>query len=87
MLEKLLPKFDVVMLTRYQNNPRGMPAEELVEIASELGKHDCLSFSNSFNAWQMARQSANADDLIVITGSFFLAAELGGVCRGNEPSP
>jgi dihydrofolate synthase / folylpolyglutamate synthase len=84
MLEKLLPKFDVVMLTRYQNNPRGMPAEELVEIASELGKHDCLSFSNSINAWQMARQSAKAEDLIVITGSFFLAAELGDACRSNE---
>jgi dihydrofolate synthase / folylpolyglutamate synthase len=84
MLERLLPKFDVVMLTRYQNNPRGMPAEELVEIASDLGKHDCLSFSSSINAWQIARQRANADDLIVITGSFFLAAELGGVCRGIE---
>jgi dihydrofolate synthase/folylpolyglutamate synthase len=87
MLERLLPKFDVVILTRYQNNPRGMPAEELVEIASDLGRQDCLSFSSSIHAWQMARQRANADDLIVITGSFFLAAELGDICRGNESSP
>jgi dihydrofolate synthase/folylpolyglutamate synthase len=76
MLERLLPHFDVVVLTRYMNNPRNVPAEELRDLAAELGRSDCQTTADSAAAWELVRQMARPDDLICVTGSFFLAAEM-----------
>jgi dihydrofolate synthase/folylpolyglutamate synthase len=84
MLRLLLPQFDTVFLTRYQINPRGVPVEELGQIAEELRACHCQIFPLSADAWQAARSQAEPDDLIVITGSFFIAAELGGKIRGEN---
>lgn len=77
MLQVLLGKFDEVIFTRYWNNPRGVPPEELKAIAEELSPgatvHVC---ADSATAWQLANQLATPEDLICITGSFFLAAEI-----------
>ncbi len=37
MLEQLLGQFDEVIFTRYLNNPRGVPPEQLQALAAELG--------------------------------------------------
>ncbi len=37
MMALLVPRFERILLTRYGNNPRGVPVEELLQIAAELG--------------------------------------------------
>lgn len=80
MLGALLGKFDEIIFSRYHNNPRGMPVEELSRIAAELAPtvepHVC---PDAESAWQLAARLATRDDLICITGSFFTAAEMRGV--------
>jgi dihydrofolate synthase / folylpolyglutamate synthase len=76
LLRQLAPHFDTLIFTRFQDNPRGVPAEELasfVETISELRAH-CTT--DPFSAWKLARRLAGPEDLIVITGSLFLVAEL-----------
>jgi dihydrofolate synthase / folylpolyglutamate synthase len=110
MLGHLLPNFDEIFFTRYLENPRAVPPEQLAAVATELSampkgtvpfSGDCPDFRDAkmglspsenrdsprlgrqwpvlaspAEAWQAARGSAAADDLICITGSFFLAAEV-----------
>jgi dihydrofolate synthase/folylpolyglutamate synthase len=75
MLGLLLPRFDHVIFTRYLNNPRFVPPEELAELADELGAAYQLA-EDPAAAWQHARQIAGPQDLICVTGSFFIAAEM-----------
>jgi dihydrofolate synthase/folylpolyglutamate synthase len=75
MLAQLLPRFDGVVLTRYLNNPRYVPVEELAALAqAEAASVDCCATPEE--AWQRVKKLASADDLICVTGSFFLAAEM-----------
>ncbi len=77
MLRLLLPHFDRVFLTRYTKNPRGVPVDELHQIAEELGYSAFVeSCADVAAAWRLARQAAKPDGLICVTGSFFLAAEI-----------
>lgn len=85
MLRLLLPRFDEVVLTRYIENPRAVELDQLHQLAERpLGAassngdarpaiHAALTPSE---AWRVAESLAGPDDLICITGSFFLAAEL-----------
>ncbi len=76
MLCVLLPRFDEVILTRYWSNPRGVPTDELDLLCEELSpvpRHVC---ADPETAWNLARQIVGPDDLICITGSFFIAAEM-----------
>ncbi len=77
MLTLLLPKFDQVIATKYVNNPRAVEPEELRSIALALGAANQIeTAAEPQAAWQLARERAQPNDLICITGSFFLAAEL-----------
>ena len=76
MLELLLPRFDEVIFTRYTRNPRGVPVEELSDIAAALSNRPVVECPDSFTAWNHVRERATSGDLICITGSFFLAAEM-----------
>lgn len=82
MLGVLLPRFETVILTRYLNNPRYVDPAELRTLAEAIA-----AASQGINctievqpdppaAWSAARALAGADDLICVTGSFFLAAEI-----------
>lgn len=86
MLQIVLSTFDVVILTQYLNNPRAQTVEELLAMGLQLRTiakasaplpkpvlHGCV---RPEDAWKLARHIANPSDLICITGSFFLAAEL-----------
>jgi dihydrofolate synthase/folylpolyglutamate synthase len=94
MLAQLLPRFDGVVLTRYFNNPRYVPVEELAAVAREIAEspnvppraengkpataqkpvlHCC---DTPAAAWQRVKELASPEDLICVTGSFFLAAEM-----------
>ena len=101
MLQQLLGRFDHVIFTRYSNNPRSVPPEELLAIGaavSKLGRqfncrpNDLPSpfrrgaggegrrrseiTATPAEAWDAIRRLATPDDLICITGSFFLASEM-----------
>ncbi len=92
MLAQLLPRFDGVVLTRYLNNPRYVPVEELLALAGEVASHSPHAANKGrtdlpedvrlqccdtpAEAWQLIQKLVSADDLICVTGSFFLAAEM-----------
>lgn len=89
MLGQLLGRFHRIVFTRYRNNPRSVPPEELLALAEELrapspqaagekasGAPEMEMAPNPADAWDTVRRAAEADDLICITGSFFLAAEM-----------
>jgi dihydrofolate synthase/folylpolyglutamate synthase len=84
MLALLLPCFDVVILTRYATNPRALDIEELEQecqlAISEFDSETTVPFIESAKdpstAWQRARQLAETNDLVCITGSFYLAGEI-----------
>ena len=78
MLEVLGPKFDELIFTRYYNNPRGLAAETIAELAAkaDLRPTGYQVAHDSAAAWQLAAAMAGRDDLICITGSFFIAAEM-----------
>ena len=58
-----------------------MPPEELQQVAEELTGRRWPALDEPAAAWKAARRSATADDLVCITGSFFLAAEMGPIVR------
>ena len=88
MLAVLLPAFAQVICTRYENNPRGNEAEQLCELATTTADAMQLPVANSITyratpaeAWQATLQSCEPDDLICVTGSFFIAAEIRELLR------
>ena len=78
-----MPRFDRVLLTRYENNPRGVAVEDLDRIAEELAGRPRELHSTPVAAWRRALELAGQDDLICVTGSFFLAAELRSLIRSE----
>ncbi len=77
MLAVLLPIFDEVVFTQYQNNPRAMPTADLVEHARLLGFQQNVSvISQPVSAWTKSFSDAADSDFICIAGSVFLLAEL-----------
>jgi dihydrofolate synthase/folylpolyglutamate synthase len=76
MLATLLPQFDAVIFTRYSNNPRAVPPQELAAVAEELTGRSYPVVANAVEAWQEMVKAATPDDLVCVTGSFFIAAEI-----------
>ena len=76
MLERLLGHFDDVIFTRYADNPRGVPPEQLQALAHEMNGRRYSVCATSAEAWTAVERLATPDDLICVTGSFFIAAEL-----------
>jgi dihydrofolate synthase/folylpolyglutamate synthase len=85
MLAQLWPQFDQVVVTRFLNNPRSHGPEELAAFAAQtcgpsaLDPERLRQFPDPLSAWEFISSQASRDDLVCITGSFFLAAELRGV--------
>ncbi|MGB6042521.1 MAG: folylpolyglutamate synthase/dihydrofolate synthase family protein [Pirellulales bacterium] len=80
MLQRLVPEFDRIILTRYQNNPRAIPTDQLAAIVegvsgATVGKVPAICH-DPVAAWQAVRQVITPDALVCITGSFFIAAEM-----------
>jgi len=75
-LRLLLPEFETVILTRYVDNPRSVPPQELHAMVSALSHQPAHVTEDPVAAWRLARRLADPDDMIVVTGSFFLVAEL-----------
>ncbi|MCH2130000.1 MAG: bifunctional folylpolyglutamate synthase/dihydrofolate synthase [Pirellulaceae bacterium] len=84
MLRSVLPVFDEVILTQFESQLRTTAPELLAEEAKQVITED-LSLNSEPNihilaraadAWQLATERAASEDLICVTGSFFIAAEL-----------
>jgi dihydrofolate synthase / folylpolyglutamate synthase len=84
MLRLLLPGFDSVVLTQYQTNPRGVPLEELRSLVHATCRYDCHTSADAASAVRLASCLACGDDLICVTGSFFIAAEVREILVDRE---
>jgi dihydrofolate synthase/folylpolyglutamate synthase len=76
MIRRLLGHFDEILLTRYRDNPRAVPPEDLQAAAAEIDGRQWPVYPDPAAAWEAARRLASPDDLIAVAGSFFLAAEI-----------
>ena len=89
-LRQLLPRFDTVILTQFQDNPRAVPVESLHRRVRELFDTPVHATANPASAWHLARRLAGRDDLVCVTGSFFIAAEIRELVLDQpqvEPTP
>lgn len=75
MLEELQARFETIVLTTYRNNPRGVPVQQVQAMLSERCGRTAHIPESPTAAWEFAA-SSTSHDLICITGSFFLAAEM-----------
>lgn len=86
MLRTLLPYFQRVIATEFKENPRAIAANQIAawcrEDRSRLGlpaEGDWIqACSDPSDAWRLALEWTKPDQLLCITGSFFIAAELRG---------
>ena len=76
MLRLLLPSFDTVVLTQYQNNPRAVPINDLHQMARKICHHSVHLAEDPTTAWHIATRLSSNEDLICVTGSFFIAGEM-----------
>ena len=76
MLARLLGRFDHAVFTRYLNNPRAVPPEVLQAVAAELTGRRYPACPDPAAAWEHMRALAAPEDLVCVTGSFFIAAEM-----------
>ena len=86
ILQVLLPAFDRVWLTKYQDNPRGVDATELFDLAQSVAKEHSLETKivvaeTPDLAWRSATESMQPTDVLCCTGSVFLVAELVGLAK------
>jgi dihydrofolate synthase/folylpolyglutamate synthase len=85
MLRVLAPAFTDLYLTRYSNNPRGVPPKRLAALVRRMAGVSWTVWPLASDAWEAARAAAGSDDLICITGSLFLAGELWPLVTGGRP--
>ena len=76
MLRRLLDGFDDIVFTRYTNNPRAVPPEELAAAAHSLTGRDYPVYQDPTAAWDAVRGRTSPEDLVCVTGSFFIAAQI-----------
>ncbi len=82
MLRHLVRHFDAVICTSYLTNPRCMDPMEVASraktIASQQNRRiDITVAPDPDSAWKQAVEATPASGLICVTGSFFIAAEVG----------
>lgn len=84
IMKLLLPACETMILTRYVTNPRAMELAELEAIAADAATHltpppSIVTAPTPAAAWH--RALGTGSELICITGSFFLAADMAEVLR------
>jgi dihydrofolate synthase/folylpolyglutamate synthase len=76
MFRVLTPHFHHAFLTAFHSASRSVPPARLAEVLQSVGKLSFSLWSHPPQALAAAREQADRDDMIVITGSVFLAGEL-----------
>lgn len=75
MIAQLESGFDRIVLTRYHKNPRFIPTETLAELAGSTRPWWSIN-DHPIPACRQAINEAGQDGIVVVCGSFFLAAEV-----------
>jgi dihydrofolate synthase/folylpolyglutamate synthase len=83
MFRVLAPHFAHAFLTTYTGS-RSVPPEQLADLVRHNVPMPFSVCATAVEAWQTARRHVDADDLICITGSVFLAGELRPVVTAPE---
>lgn len=83
MLRQLAAEADHLVLTRFYGNPRWREPAELAAMAAAAGSRRCTVQPVATEALQQACQQVGAGGLVVVCGSFFLAAELRPILAGD----
>ena len=78
MLGRVLRSAHEIVLTRYVANPRGADPVTMAKLVETLPKTSCRiqTVTDPVQAWQATLRQASSHELICVTGSLFLAAEL-----------
>ena len=87
MLSILILRSQRIVLTTYQNNVRGVPLPDLLEVAHAVRHRltqssstnplaEIMSASDASTAWELAKRCTEPNEILCGIGSFFLAAEL-----------
>jgi dihydrofolate synthase/folylpolyglutamate synthase len=80
MLQRLVPHFDEVILTRYLLNPRAADPHHLSDLSRKMAaantKPTIHVYETPEEAWRKCQSILTPQHLVCITGSFFLAAEM-----------
>jgi dihydrofolate synthase / folylpolyglutamate synthase len=87
VLRQILGKAHKVIATRSEH-PRALAAADLAAIVGDLGV-ECVVADTPAEALEMAMRDASPEDVVVATGSLFLAAEVreAWAARGGMPMP
>jgi dihydrofolate synthase/folylpolyglutamate synthase len=83
-LRALLPLFQSVIATQYQENPRAVPPEDVSAAVLELSGLRATIAAEPAGAVDLARRRAGSGGLVCVTGSLFLAAEARSALLGVE---
>jgi dihydrofolate synthase/folylpolyglutamate synthase len=87
IVRELAPHFDRFVVTQYLDNPRAVPAESLAAIVNAVLAERGLEATvcpTPTTAWEQICQTTTAGELICITGSFYLAAEMRPLALANH---
>jgi dihydrofolate synthase / folylpolyglutamate synthase len=79
IVRELAPHFDRFVATQYQDNPRAVPAQSLAAMIDKALADRDLEVTVCpipAEAWQHVRQTAAVGEMVCITGSFYLVAEM-----------
>ncbi len=85
MLRPLIENFDEIVLTKYQDNPRGKSESELMAIAELIQTElrakgyraaNLAAEPDPKSAWNRVNQGLKPDHVVCVTGSAFLVAEI-----------
>jgi dihydrofolate synthase/folylpolyglutamate synthase len=83
VLRELVPRAALVVATRSQS-ARACPPEEIVNRIAAFSSIEAIACRTPAEALSLARQRAQPDDLICVTGSFYLAGEVLEVLGKNR---
>ena len=83
MVDSLAPAADIAIATK-SRHPRGLDVEELSEMFQQRGAATTAA-QTPREALEQARAAAGPRDLVLATGSLFLAAEIREAALGIEP--
>ena len=79
IVDELVPHFDRFIVTQYRENPRAVDADTLAQmVRAAMGNAPgqvCVS-PTPRDAWQSICGTASPRELVCVTGSFYLAAEV-----------
>ena len=80
IVDELAPHFERFVVTEYQENPRATPAKKLADMVRsavpQISPESIVVCPSPLEAWRHVLQSAAPRELVCITGSFYLAAEM-----------